>query len=82
MNGQAIAVHFPMDVGRSSSKLDFITDTGTWNIERQQAAFKVDLTLSYIGEYLDIRVFKGRLILTLTLEDPDSGKVLVFERNN
>lgn len=79
-NGQLKAVNFPLDVGRFNSKLNFITDTGSWEIQQQQAAYKIGLSIRAQGQYLDIRMFNGKKILTKTLEDPDSGKVLVFER--
>jgi len=80
INGKLNATNFPIDIGEFKSSLNLMSGVGSWNVERNHAAHQVDITLDAHGEYLDIRFFENQIILTITLDDPDSGKTLVFQR--
>ena len=80
-NRELVITNFPLDVGAAHSALSQISGVGNWDVEREYAAFRVSISINGQGNNLDVRTFQRRIILTETLEDPDSGKLLVFERD-
>jgi hypothetical protein len=79
-DGKILATNFPLDVGSFKSEFDLITGVGKWKIEKRYSVYIVDVILKNHGNDLNIRKYGGDIILTSTIDDPDSGRVLVFER--
>gem|GEM_PF-7032664 len=64
----------------NASSLRLVSGIGKWEVDQRYAAFQVRITLEGHGQPFDIREFQGMSILTLTLGNPDSGEVIVFNR--
>jgi hypothetical protein len=79
-NGVAYATNFPYDIGGLHSQLNLISGAGSWSLNQKYAAWKIDFTFSNRGNVMEIRKWKNSIVLTLTLDDPDSGKTIVFEK--
>ena len=80
LDGKVLATNVPLDLGTNASSLNLASGMGVWEVDQKYAAFQVRITLQGHGQPLDVREFKGKPILTLTLGDPDSGEVIVFSR--
>lgn len=79
-NGKAEATNFPFDVGEYNSQLQIISGAGYWELERKYAAWVLDITFQKCENQMDIRKWKGSMIFSMTLDNPDSDRVVVFEK--
>jgi hypothetical protein len=77
-NGIAMATNFPYDVGGSSSQLQLVSGRGTWSLERKGISWYINLTINYHGNELAIKKRSKVIVLTNTLDDPDSGDTIVI----
>lgn len=80
LDGKVLATNVPLDLGTNHSSLNLVSGMGVWEVDQMYAVFQVRITLQGHSQPFDVREFKGKLILTLTLGDPDSGEVITFSR--
>lgn len=80
LDGRVLATNFPLNLGTFDPVLSLETGKGSWEIDQRYATFDVQISLQGHSQPLDVREFKGKLLLTFTLGDPDSGETIVFRR--
>jgi hypothetical protein len=80
-NGIVMATNFPYDIGGSSSQLQLVSGRGSWFLQRKGISWYISLTFNNHGNELAIRKRSKVIILTLTLNDPDSGDSIAIAKS-